>query len=324
MGICVLVVSCVGQASVRPADDPGVVEAASLGHMNFESPHSNPISYIADQSLVYVVNTPADTVDVIDMESNEVISRINVGIDPVGIAVRPDGMEVWVTNHVSDSISVIDTDPESATRHQVLHTIQALHSSRKYPILDEPVGVVFANDEWAYVALSSSNRIAKINVETRGIRQYLPITAQDPRAIAVRDDRLYVIPFESNNQTQISGCHPENLDTDPLCTFDAIVHVVEAMDGSNQSTSAGYVADIVRDSRIPDRDLYVFDTEASTTNRNLPPLQVVDTLGTLLYGIAVDSQHRVFVAQTEARNDANGKAGTEGHGLRRTRESGVP
>ena len=146
LGICILVVSCVGQASVRPVDDSDVVEAAPLGHMNFESPHSNPIAYIASQSLVYVVNTPADTVDVIDMESNDVISRINVGIDPVGIAVRPDGKEVWVSNHVSDSVSVIDTDPESATRHQVLHTIQALHSSRKYPILDEPVGVVFANN----------------------------------------------------------------------------------------------------------------------------------------------------------------------------------
>ena len=32
-------------------------------------------------------------------------------------------------------------------------------------------------------------------------------------------DRLYVIPFESNNQTQISGC-VGTLDTD-LCTFDA-------------------------------------------------------------------------------------------------------
>ena len=291
------------------------VNATPTGHMNFESPHSNPIVHISTQNLVYVVNTPASTVDVIDMDTNEITVRIHVGVDPVGIAVKPDGTEVWVTNHVSDSISVIDSNPDSATRHQVLHTIQALHPTRKYPILDEPVGIVFANDEWAYAALSSSNRIVKISVKTRGIRQYLPVTAQDPRAITVRDDRLYVIPFESNNQTQISGCHPENLDTDPLCTFDAMEHVVQAMDGSNQSTSAGYVADIVRDSRIPDRDLYIFNTQAASNIKNLPPIEIVDTLGTLLYGIAVDSDHRVFVAQTEARNDANGKAGTEGHGL---------
>ena len=30
--------------------------------------------------------------------------------DPVGIAVRPDGKEVWVSNHVSDSVSVIDAE----------------------------------------------------------------------------------------------------------------------------------------------------------------------------------------------------------------------
>ena len=139
-------VSCVSQASVSSSEDSDTVEAAPLGHMNFESPHSNPIAHLASQNLVYVVNTPADTVDVIDTESNEMISRINVGIDPVGIAIRPDGKEVWVTNHVSDSISVIDSDPESATYHHVLHTIQALHSSRKYPMLDEPVGVVDCED----------------------------------------------------------------------------------------------------------------------------------------------------------------------------------
>ena len=44
-------------------------------------------------------------------------------------------------------------------------------------------------------------------------------------------------------------------------------------------------------------------------------VEVVDTLGTLLYGVAADSAGRVFIAQTEARNDANGKAGTEGHGM---------
>ena len=307
-------VSCIGQSTVEPdADD--VDPSASLGHMNFESPHSNPIAHVADQNLVFVTNTPDDTVDVIDVAEQKVVAKINVGIDPVGLAVRPDGKEVWVSNHISDSVSVIDISPTSATRFQVLHTIQALHPSRKYPLMDEPVGISFANNEWAYVVLSSSNRIAKIKVDSRGIRQFIPITAQDPRALAIRDDRLYVVPFESNNQTQISGCHPENLATDPLCTFDAIRHVVEAVDGSAQSTSAGYVANIVRDARIPDRDLYIFDTTAATSIRNLEPLAVVDTVGTLLYGIAVDSQHRVFVAQTEARNDANGLAGTENHGM---------
>ena len=305
--------SCTSLASLEPKLEETDESVAQLGHMNFESPHSNPIAYNEFSNLVYVTNTPADTVDVIDTETHSVVARINVGIDPVGIAVRPDGEEVWVANHVSDSVSVIDADPESSTLHQVLHTIQVFDLVQNYTLFDEPVGIVFANNDTAYVALSSSNRVAKINVATRNISDVLKVTAQDPRALAVRDERLYVIPFESNNQTQISGCYPENIDSDPNCTFDAIKHVVEAMDGSDQSTSAGYAADIVRDDRIPDRDLYVFDTNAPPFQNE--PLQIVDTVGTLLYGIAVDSQHRVYVAQTEARNDANGKAGTEDHGL---------
>lgn len=311
--IALLLVSCTSLATLELQQEDSDESVAQLGHMNFESPHSNPIAYNELSDLVYVTNTPADTVDVIDSETKSVVARINVGIDPVGIAVRPDGEEVWVANHVSDSVSVIDTDPESSTLHQVLHTIQIFDLVDNYTLFDEPVGIVFANNNTAYVALSSSNRIAKIDVSTRGISDFLKVTAQDPRALAVRDERLYVIPFESNNQTQISGCYPENMDSDPNCTFDAIKHVVEAMDGSDQSTSAGYVADIVRDDRIPDRDLYVFDTNSPPFRSE--PLQIIDTVGTLLYGIAVDSQHRVYVAQTEARNDANGKAGTEDHGL---------
>ena len=282
--------------------------APRVGYMNYESPHANPLALLPDGSLLYVVNTPADTVDVIDTATRTVVARISVGIDPVGVAVRPDGKEVWVSNHVSDSVSVIDADPDSRTRHQVLATIQTIDTITKSTRFDEPVGIAFANDAKAYVVLSSSNRVAVVDVASREVMSHLQITAQDPRALAVRGDRLYVVPFESNNQTQISGCWPENLDGE-LCTFDARRHVTEVADGNGQSLSLNYVADIVRHPGIPDRDLYVFDT---TTDELV---EVVDTLGTLLYGIAVDSAGRVFVTHTEARNDANGKAGTEKHGL---------
>ena len=265
------------------------------------SPHSSPIA-ISD-GRVFVVNTPADTVDVIDAASQAVIARISVGIDPVSIAVRPDGNEVWVSNHVSDSVSVIDTNPASATHLQVVATVQDLDSATKATRFDEPVGIAFASNSKAYVALSSENQIAVIDVATRRISNRLTITAQDPRAIAVRDGRLYVIPFESNNQTQISGCVGP-LDGD-LCTFDATEHVIT----NNNVLSLFAVVDIVKHPQIPDRDLYVFDT---TTDQLV---QVVDTLGTLLYGIAVDSTGRVFVAQADARNDSNGRAGTLGDGL---------
>ena len=294
-----------------PDPDTGTsfdVEVTGVGYANYESPHSNPLALLPNGSHLYVANTPADTVDVIDTATNAVVARINVGIDPVGIAVRPDGKEVWVSNHISDSVSVIDADPDSSTHHHVLATIQSFDAATKSTRFDEPVGIAFASDAKAYVALSSSNRIAVVDVASRQVTSHLEITAQDPRALAVQGDRLYVVPFESNNQTQLSGCHPENIDGE-LCTFDALEHVVNAVDGNAQSLSLGYVADIVRHPDIPDRDLYVFNTATDQL------LQVVDTVGTLLYGIAVDSGGRVYVAQTEARNDANGKAGTQKHGM---------
>ncbi|MDE0401758.1 MAG: hypothetical protein OYL97_10820 [Candidatus Poribacteria bacterium] len=275
--------------------------STTIGHPTFMSPHASPIA--VNGAYVFVVNTPADTVDVIDTDTHIVIRRVNVGIDPVSIGVRPDGKEVWVSNHVSDSISVINTNPASPTWLQVIATVQAFDPETRTTRFDEPMGIAFASNEKAYVALSSANQVAVINVATREVSKRLTITAQDPRALTVRGDRLYVIPFESNNQTQLSG------GTSPidgkLTTFDARKHVME----SNNSLLMGAVVDIVRHPKVPDRDLYIFDTQTDEL------VTVVDTLGTLLYGIAVDSKGRVFITQTDARNYANGLAGTKNHGL---------
>ena len=293
---CLLVAALAGTAAL--AADGG----ADVGHPVFASPHANPIAVGGD--YVYVANTPADTVDVIDRATRRIVRRINVGVDPVSVAVRPDGREVWVANHVSDSVSIVDADPASRTFHQVLATVQALTAGTLATRFDEPAGIAFASDAKAYVALSSSNRIAIVDVAARRVAGHLPIRAQDPRAIAVRGDRLYVVPFESNNQSQLSGCRPEDVGGEG-CTFDAVEHVFS----NNNVLSTHYDADIVKNPELPDRDLFVFDTRTDRL------LETVDTLGTLLYGLAVDSAGRVYIAQTDARNVDNGLAGTAKHGL---------
>ncbi|MDA1230205.1 MAG: hypothetical protein O2856_05475 [Planctomycetota bacterium] len=276
----------------------------AVGHPTFVSPHASPVA-IRD-GHVFVANTPADTVDVIDADTKKIIARINVGIDPVSIAIRPDGKEVWVSNHVSDSVSVIDNDPKSPTYLHVIATVQEFDSKTKATSFDEPVGIAFASNDKVYVALSFENQIAVINVATRIIDKRLTIAAQDPRAIVVRGDRLYVIPFESNNKTQLPGGSAEKIDGD-LVTFDAWNHSITIT--NNNVLSPGHVVDIVKHPKVPDRDLYVFDTSTDKL------IETVDTLGTLLYGLTVDSNGRVFIAQTDARNDINGRAGTKKHGL---------
>lgn len=295
-----------GSRAASPDDasvnsDSSVDQLATIGHPTFASPHASPIAMAG--GYVYVVNTPADTVDVIDLKTQRVAERISVGIDPVSIAVRPDGKEVWVANHVSDSVNVIDSDRTSLTYRQVIATIQQLDPRTKATHFDEPVGIAFANNEKAYVALSSENEIAVIDVASRAVTKRLSITAQDPRAISVRGDRLYVIPFESNNKTQLSGGAGE-LDGE-LVTFNAYEHSI----ANNNVLSLGHVVDIVKHPEVPDRDLYVFDTRTDKL------VEVVDSLGTLLYGLTVDSQGQVYIAQTDARNEVNGRAGTKKHGL---------
>lgn len=296
----------IAQGLAKPADATGERPGgapkapAKIGYPSFLSPHASPIALHGKR--LFVVNTPSDTVDVIDIKSRKIVARIDVGIDPVGIAVRPDGKEIWVTNHVSDSVSIIDTAPRSPTYLRVIATVQDFNPLSKATRFDEPVGVAFASNEKAYVALSSENKIAVVNVTTRTVEKRLSITAQDPRAIVVRGDRLYVIPFESNNKSQLSGGY--KIDGE-LVTFNAHEHSI----ANNNVLSLGHVTDIVKHPKVPDRDLYVFDTKTDKL------VEVVDTLGTLLFGLTVDSKGRVFVAQTDARNDANGRSGTKKHGL---------
>jgi len=271
-----------------------------LGYPSFLSPHARPI--LVHEGRVFVVNTPSDTVDVIDAKSRKITRRIDVGIDPVSLAIRPDGRELWVANHVSDSVSVIDINPKSRTYLRVVDTVQDFDLRTKTTRFDEPVGIAFASNEKAYVALSSENKIAIVDVRSRKVKRHLNITAQDPRAIVVRNGKLYVIPFESNNKTQLSGGYKID---GKLVTFNAHEHSI----ANNNVLSLGHKTDIVKHPRVPDRDLYVFDTRTDQL------ITTVNTLGTLLYGLAIDSEGTVFIAQTDARNDVNGRAGTKNHGL---------
>ncbi|MYF29911.1 MAG: hypothetical protein F4029_04595 [Gammaproteobacteria bacterium] len=294
------------QGELRRAAGPlDVVQSPipeGIGHPVFASPHSKPIAAVGD--FVYVTNTPSDTVDVIDARTRTIVNRINVGIDPVSVVPRPDGLEVWVANHISDTVSVIDTDPASPTFQNVVATVQAVDAVNFSTDFDEPVGIAFASNEKAYVALGPANEIAVVNVATRSVGERLGISSQDPRAIAVQGERLYVVAFESGNKSQLSGCFSTEIGQDG-CTFDAVEHVFS----NNNVLSLNYDADITEDDDVPDRDLFVFDT---TTDELVA---VVEGVGTLLYGITVDGSGRVYVAQTDARNTANGLAGTQGHGM---------
>jgi len=271
----------------------------------FESPQANPIALSPDGARLYVALTTANLVEVYDTATQQRIARVQVGIDPVALAVRPDGGELWVANHVSDSVSVIDTNAASPTLHTVIETIDVV-TAGGVTAFDEPVGVAFASDAKAYVALSSRNEIAIVDAAAYEVVGLLPITAQDPRAIAVRDGRLYVAAFESGNQSELSACSAP--DGTEQCTFG----INQLLNAGTNPNLPGLPKNVVVDPDVPDRDLFVFDTATDTL------VGSVAGVGTLLYGVAVDGAGRVFVANTDARNahlDGNGLAAQPPEGL---------
>ena len=115
-----------------------------IGHPAFMSPHFSPI--VISEDKVFVANTPCDTIDVLDAKSGRLLRRIPVGLDPVSLAVRPDGRELWVSNHVSDSVSVIDLDPSKRTFMHVVATVQDIDPASKATRFDEPMGIAFASN----------------------------------------------------------------------------------------------------------------------------------------------------------------------------------
>jgi YVTN family beta-propeller protein len=292
----------IGLTNVVNRFEKSAKDNTHAGYLNFMSPHDHPIAICRE--LVLVANTPCGTVDVIEAGTREVVRRIEVGVEPVCVMVRPDGNEVWVSNHVSDTVSVIDSKPGSPTYLKVVATIQEIDPQSRATQFDEPVGIAFAGNKKAYVALSAENQVAVIDVASRKVIKRLMIPAQDPRSIVVKGNRLLVIPFESGNKTQLSGGSKKDIDGD-LVTFDIWNHSV----ANNNVLSLGHVVDIVKHPLVPDRDLFVFDTESDEL------ITTVDSLGTLLYGVAAGPDGDVYITQTDARNDVNGRSGSRKHGL---------
>ena len=69
-------------------------EPAVIGHPSFLSPHSRPMALNGEH--VFVANTPADTVDVIDRRTGRVVRRIAVGVDPVRMSSRMAAITLFV------------------------------------------------------------------------------------------------------------------------------------------------------------------------------------------------------------------------------------
>jgi YVTN family beta-propeller protein len=278
----------------------GVAVHEAPGFRTFASPQVNPIAVSPNGSEIYVANTTSDTLSILTASPLRQTRQVQVGLEPVSVAVKPDGSEVWVANHVSDSISVIDVTPGSASYRSVVETIQVLDGALATQF-DEPTGIAFAGNGKAYVALSSRDQIAVIDTATYRVTGFIAVRGSDPRAIAVRGGLLYVAAFEGGNRSEISAC--ATLSGSSTIGGQCTLGLPQLQTFVTQPNLPTATKNIVIDPQAPDRDLFIYDTATDQE------IATVSSVGTLLYGLAVDANGRAFIAQTDARNAVNGNHG---------------
>ena len=169
---------------------------AQESFVNFESPHVSPLALSPNGSVLCAVNTADNRLAVFDATGAEPVLalEIPVGLDPVSVRFRTP-TEVWVVNHISDSVSVVDL-----LGPNVVATIDTA---------DEPCDVIFAGSpERAFVSCSQANSVLVFNPADLSIPPItLDILGEDPRAMVLSPDgsRVYVAIFDSGNATTVLG-----------------------------------------------------------------------------------------------------------------------
>lgn len=83
----------------------------------FESGQVWPLALSPDRTQLFAVNTPDGRLEVFDITPQGPSHRVSipVGLEPVAVAARTDS-EVWVVNHLSDSISIVNVDNDQPNR----------------------------------------------------------------------------------------------------------------------------------------------------------------------------------------------------------------
>jgi len=217
---------------------------AADSYVNFESHQFRPLTISPDGNRLFVANTPDNRVEIFDLTGDDIrpVGSVMVGLEPVAIAARNDG-EIWVVNHLSDSVSVVDV---AAAKPRVVRTLL---------VGDEPRDIVFAGGsgrQRAFVSAAHRGQaspytnpdnpgdlttpgIGRTDVwvidaaDPAGVRGGVPIQVislfgDSPGPLAVTPDgkTVYVGVFKSGNQTTIIGrvliCEG-GISADPCVTF---------------------------------------------------------------------------------------------------------
>jgi DNA-binding beta-propeller fold protein YncE len=225
-----------GPASAQSSAAPNFIE--------FESGQVRPLAMSPDQNTLFAVNTPNGTLEIFGIGTGGSLTQtghIPVGMEPVAVAVRTN-QEVWVVNHLSDSISIVSL-------------VGTPHVVRTLLVGDEPRDIVFAgNNGYAFITTAHRGQqrtdpsIAGVpgagdpQLTTGGVpradvwvfdpnnlgatmggtpKSILSFFTDTPRALAVSPDSntVYIAGLETGNQTTVvnEGRICDGFDTSKPC-----------------------------------------------------------------------------------------------------------
>ena len=267
---------------------------AEFTFANYESPQSHSLKISLDGGRLYAVNTPANLLAVYSLEqvnSPELLMEIPVGIEPISLAIRNES-EVWVLNHISDSISVVDLD-----RGVVSATIQGG---------DRPGDIVFAGQaQRAFVSSMTERCVYVIDTDSQETVSKISIAGNNPRSLAVSQDgeKVWVAIHHSGNQTTVIG-HNQAPDAPQVTNLDLPVPPKQGVIVSTNDKLW-----MKRDQpQLADHDVMEIDANRLNVTRSFA------TVGTILFNLAQHPQSGdLWVTNTEARNLVRFEPALRGH-----------
>lgn len=302
--------------------------SSSSAFTTFETGQVRPLAMSPDGQHLYAINTPDNTLEVfhITYSGLDHIASVTVGLEPVAVAARNNG-EVWVVNHLSDSVSVVDTTTPWSPRVK-----------RTLLVADEPRDVVFAgpgkNRAFITTAHRGQNAPYDPQLSTPGVGRAdvwvydannlgdstlggTPLTiislfSDTPRSLTVTPDgtRVYAAGFHTGNKTTAIHRNIVQSATDlppPLTDYTGAEQPPTARivkhDGTHWVDSDGRPWDDGVKFNLPDKDVFVLDATAN------PPVQLAGNagfytgVGTILFNMAINPVNgNVYVTNTDANN----------------------
>ncbi|WP_437476134.1 hypothetical protein WME75_25750 [Sorangium sp. So ce1014] len=297
----------------------------------FESGQVRPLALSPDGRRLFAVNTPDNRLEVYSVRQGGLVhlSSVPVGLEPVALAARTND-EVWVVNHLSDSVSVVRLGRNGATGHV----------DRTLLVGDEPRDIVFAGPGRRRGFITAAHRGQNVpfdpQLTTPGVGRadvwvfdagalgrslggdplaVITLFADTPRALAASPDgsHVYAASFHSGNrttsvfETMVSdGFGPGGLPP-PSTNFEQQpapeVGIIVKWSGAHWVDTAGRTWDDAVKLSLPDKDVFVIDAMATRPALRPGPAGFFTGVGTVLYNMAVNPVNgAIYVSNTDANN----------------------